>query len=108
MQIKWYQVMFDEIVDIKCYYWVLISSLLGEGLDCGVDWWLNEGEDYVGEDSGQIRDNWYKMFVCKEVEIFWQFDVIEVVEYVGGDSIGDNIVKYVGISKVFCCNFVSR
>lgn len=108
VQIKWYQVMFDEIVNVKCNYWVLVSSLLREGLDCRINWWLNEGQYNVSKDGSQVRNDWYKVFIGKEVKIFRQFNMVEMVKYVCCDCIGDNFFEYVSICQVFRGDFFSR
>src|SRR5471030_164584 len=108
MQAKRYQRTFNHTVDTECHNRVLVSSPLGEGLDCAADWRPDEGQNHTQDDSGHTGDDWHKAFTGEEAQIFWQLDTVETVEHVCRNRTRDNTAEYAGIRQMAGCDFFSR
>ena len=108
VQTKRHQAAFNEAVDTERHNRVLVSSPLGESLDCGTDRRPDKGQDHASEDRCQAGDDWHKTLARKEAQILRQLDAVEAVEHVRCDGTGDNTAEYAGIRQVFSRNLFSR
>ncbi|MNB86315.1 hypothetical protein D3C75_332560 [compost metagenome] len=101
VQTKRYQATLNEAVDTERHNRVLVSSPLGEGLDCGTNRRPDEGEDHASENRRQTRNDWNKTLTSKEAQILRQLDAIEAVKHIGRNRTRDNPAQNTGISQVF-------
>ena len=86
----------DNTVDTESQFRVLISSPIGEGLDCVTDWWPNECHHGTSKDCSKTGNNRNKTLTGKEAQIIRQLYPVEAVKHVSSNTTCNDAAQNTG------------